>query len=62
MICALLIGREGSAGFPLKNIVPVLGRPLISYPLNAALKAQSVDRIYVSTDSLKLKEIGVVEG
>jgi CMP-N-acetylneuraminic acid synthetase len=57
MICALLLGREGSSGFPGKNIYPILGRPLISYPLMAAQDAESIDRIYLSTDSAKLVEI-----
>jgi len=58
MIAALLLGREGSAGFPGKNVYSVLGRPLVTYPLMAAQAARSVDRIYVSTDSLRLKTIG----
>jgi len=58
MICALLPGREGSTGFPGKNLYPVLGRPLVAYPLMAARTAKTVDRIYVSTDSPKLKAIG----
>lgn len=58
MICALLLGREGSTGFPGKNIHPILGRPLVAYPLMAAKSAKRVDRLFVSTDSLKLKAIG----
>jgi CMP-N-acetylneuraminic acid synthetase len=27
-VCALMIGREGSVGFPGKNLTTVLGRPL----------------------------------
>lgn len=57
MICALLLGREGSTGFPGKNVRPVLGRPLVTYPLCAALGAAAVDRVYVSTDSAALKRI-----
>lgn len=57
MICALLLGREGSEGFPGKNLYPVLGRPLVAYPLMAARQAGSVDRIYVSTDSPKIKDM-----
>jgi len=57
MIPALLIGREKSQGFPGKNINPILNRPLMSYPLLAALNAPSVDKIYVSTDSEKIKKI-----
>lgn len=58
MIGALLLGREGSLGFPGKNIYPVLGRPLMAYPLLAALNAKNIDKVYVSTDSEKIKEIG----
>jgi hypothetical protein len=58
MICALLLGREGSVAFPGKNVHPVLGRPLVAYPLMAAKASPSVDRVYVSTDSPRIKEIG----
>jgi hypothetical protein len=58
MNCALLLGRDGSVAFPKKNIYPVLGRPLVCYPLMAANGARRVDRLYVSTDSPRLKEIG----
>ncbi|NVJ91159.1 MAG: cytidylyltransferase [Methylocystaceae bacterium] len=57
MIVAILIGREGSTGFPGKNLYPVLGRPLVAYPLLAAQAAPSIDRIYVSTDSQGIKDI-----
>jgi hypothetical protein len=62
VICALLLGREGSSGFPGKNVYPVLGRPLVSYPLLAATAAPSVDRVYLSTDSERLKEIARQHG
>jgi hypothetical protein len=58
MIVALLLGREGSVGFPGKNLHNLLGRPLMVYPLRAALKSKFVDAVYVSTDSKKIKEIG----
>src|SRR5437660_4580086 len=57
MIAALLLGREGSAGFPGKNTSPVLGRPMMVYPLLAAQHALSVDEVYVSTDSPRIREI-----
>jgi molybdopterin-guanine dinucleotide biosynthesis protein A len=62
MIAALLIGREGSVGFPGKNVFPVLGRPLMEYPLLAAEGARSVDAIFVSTDSPGIREIGLSHG
>jgi hypothetical protein len=62
MITALLLGREGSVGFPGKNLFPIFGRPLMSYPLMAALNAPSVDRVYVSTDSPRIKAIATEYG
>lgn len=57
MNIALLIGREGSVGFPGKNVLPVLGRPLMVYPLLAGMNAELVDEVWVSTDSQKIKDI-----
>jgi hypothetical protein len=57
MIAALLLGRKGSTGFPGKNLYEILGRPLTVYPLLAAQQAQSVDRVYVSTDDERIMAI-----
>jgi hypothetical protein len=53
-----MIGRAGSTGFPGKNIHPILGRPLAAYPLMAARGSRNVDKLYVSTDSPEIMEIG----
>jgi len=58
LVVAILIGREGSTGYPGKNIAPINGRPMLEYPLEVARKAPSVDRIFVSTDSERIKSIG----
>ncbi len=58
LVCALMIGRKGSTGFPGKNIYPVLGRPLAAYPLIAAKMSRYVERLYVSTDSPEIMDIG----
>lgn len=62
MICALLIGREGSTGFPGKNLLNVLGRPLCAYPMIAAIESDSVDRLYVSTDSKSIRKVALSYG
>lgn len=62
MIAALLLGREGSVGFPGKNLYPVLGRALMEYPLIAAVGSKGVDEVYVSTDSQKIKDMGLKHG
>lgn len=62
MICALLIGREGSEGFPGKNLLNVLGRPLCAYPMIAAKEAPSIGRLYVSTDSESIRDVARAHG
>ena len=58
MIPAILFGRKGSAGFPGKNLYQVLGRPLLLYPLLAAINSIKVDKVFVSTDDEKVMKIG----
>jgi hypothetical protein len=62
MIVAILIGREGSSGYPGKNVIPVLGRPLVAWPLVAAQAVAEIERVYVSTDSPRIKEIAAEYG
>ena len=57
-VAALLLGRGGSSGFPGKNIHPVLGRPMMAYPLLAAQGSRFVDKLFVSTDSSKIMDVG----
>jgi hypothetical protein len=58
MIVAILIGREGSSGYPGKNVMNVMGKPLVAWPLETARMVSEIDRIYVSTDSPRIMEIG----
>ncbi len=57
MIPALIIGREGSTGLPKKHIIKIKGVPLMAYPILAAQNAESVEEIYLSTDSESMKKI-----
>jgi CMP-N-acetylneuraminic acid synthetase len=61
-VAALLLGRGGSSGFPGKNTYPVLGRPLMAYPLLAARASRHVDRLFVSTDSEQIAAVGREHG
>ena len=47
---AIIPARGGSKGLPGKNILSLAGIPLISHTIKAALEAESVGRIIVSTD------------
>ncbi len=50
-IIAIIPARSGSKGVPHKNIKPLAGIPLIAYSIVAALRAELIDRVVVSTDS-----------
>lgn len=47
---AFIPARGGSKGVPGKNIKDLCGKPLIAYTIEAALKAEGIDRVIVTTD------------
>lgn len=55
---AIIPARSGSKGLPDKNIRLLSGKPLMAYSIEAARDSGLFDRVYVSTDSEKYKEIG----
>ncbi len=62
LVAAILLGRKGSAGFPGKNCYPICGKPLASYPLDAAMSAKLVDVVYMSTDDPTLMNLAEDRG
>ena len=48
---AVIPARGGSKRIPGKNLVPLLGRPLLAYTVEAALQSGLFSRVVVSTDS-----------
>lgn len=57
MIYALMTGRGGSRSIKDKNIFPILGRPLLAYPILAAKHSKLIKEIYMTTDSKKLADV-----
>ena len=49
-IVAVIPARAGSKGVPKKNLRQFLGAPLIAHTIKAALQADRIDRVIVSTD------------
>lgn len=47
--------RGGSKSIPLKNIKPICGKPLVYWTLRAACECNAIDRVYVATDSDKIR-------
>ena len=56
VIC-IIPARGGSKGIKLKNLQKVNNKPLIYYPIQAAIKSNVCDKIIVSTDSVKIKNV-----
>ena len=53
---AILPARGGSKRIPGKAIMPIEGRPMIGWPLEAALRSGLFAKIHVSTDSGAIAE------
>ena len=49
-VLAVIPARGGSKGIPRKNIRDFGGAPLIAWSIAAALRAETVTRVIVSTD------------
>ena len=56
---AIITARGGSKRIPRKNIKPFLGKPIIQYSIEAALKADCFDEIMVSTDDKEIADFAV---
>lgn len=54
---AIIPARGGSKRIPGKNIRPFYGKPIITYPIKAALKSRLFDKVIVSTDSKEIADI-----
>jgi len=56
-ILGIIPARGGSKGLKDKNILKIHGEPLVAYTVEAALKAFSLNRVVVSTDSKKISDV-----
>lgn len=60
-VAALMIGRGGSS-FRDKNILPVLGVPLLLWSASAARRSRHVTRFYCSSDCPRILETAAIAG
>jgi pseudaminic acid cytidylyltransferase len=54
---AIIPARGGSKRIPRKNIKSFLGKPIIAYSIEAALKSNLFDEVMVSTDDAEIAKI-----
>ena len=57
MNIAIITARGGSKSIPDKNVMDVGGKPLVSYPIEAAQQASLVGAVFVSTDCPKIRDV-----
>lgn len=58
----IITARGGSKRIPRKNIRPFLGKPIIAYSIEAALKSGIFDEVMVSTDDEEIKSVALEYG
>ena len=56
-VLALIPARGGSKSVPRKNILPLLGKPLIYWSIKVAFESNLINRVIVSTDDKEIAEI-----
>lgn len=59
---AIIPARGGSRGIPGKNLQPIGGVPLVGWTVRAALASQSVEAVYVSTESPAIARVAAEYG
>ncbi len=62
MRLAIIPARGGSKRIPKKNIKNFLGKPLIAYSIEVAIKSGLFDKVVVSTDSKEIAEVAMIYG
>lgn len=58
-VLGIIPARGGSKGIPGKNIVPLLGKPLLAYTAEAALASKRLTRVILSTDDDQIAAVGL---
>jgi CMP-N-acetylneuraminic acid synthetase len=61
-VLGVVLARAGSVGLSNKHLLPLLGRPVISYTLEHAAEAKRLTRVVVSSDCPLVRRFGVVAG
>lgn len=54
---AIITARGGSKRIPKKNIKEFMGKPMLAYAIEAALKSEIFDTVMVSTDSEEIADV-----
>ncbi len=61
-IVGLITARGGSKSIPRKNLMPLAGKPLIAWTIEAALASRRLSRVLVSTDDAEIAQVAASWG
>ena len=61
-ILAIIPARGGSKGIKRKNLVPIEGKPLIQYTIDAAIGSKYVTRVTVNSEDTEIVEYATNQG
>jgi CMP-N,N'-diacetyllegionaminic acid synthase len=61
-VLAIVPARAGSKSVPDKNVLAFRGKPLLVHSIEHGLAARNVDRVLVSTDSARYRQIALAAG
>ncbi|MGL4761238.1 MAG: cytidylyltransferase domain-containing protein [Sarcina sp.] len=56
-VLAIIPARAGSKGIKDKNIIDLVGKPLIAHSIEQGLNSKYIDKVVVSTDGEKIAEV-----
>lgn len=57
-IIAIIPARGGSKSIPRKNILPLMGKPLVAWPIELALSVKRIDRVIISSEDMEIMAVG----
>ena len=61
-VIGLITARGGSKSMPRKNILPLAGKPLIAWTIEAARSSRFLSRVLLSTDDPEIAEVAASWG
>lgn len=61
-VLALIPARGGSKSVPRKNIMQLLGKPMIAWPITHALASRHITRVIVTTDDAEIADVARAHG
>jgi len=61
-VLAIIPARGGSKRLPKKNILPLGGKPLVVWTIEAGLNSTNIDRVVVSSDDEEILKVSVDAG